>query len=58
VTITLRVDALWEFNKTITHMVVGAFAITYSIAVAFFIVALIDLRSAYAPSSPYAYPRG
>lgn len=50
--ITLRVDALWDSNKNITYMMLGGFAITYGAAVAFFIIAVIDLRSTCNPISP------
>lgn len=43
--ITLRVDALWDFNKRITYTMLGGFFVTYSAVVAFFIVAMIDLYS-------------
>ena len=47
--ITLRVDALWDSNKKITYLMLGGFSVTYSAAVAFFVLAIIDLRSAYDP---------
>lgn len=50
--ITLRVDALWDFNKRITYMMLGGFAVTYSATVAFLVVAIIDLRSAPNPILP------
>lgn len=44
--ITLRVDALWDYNKTITYTMLGGFAVTYTLVVAFFIVAMVDLYDA------------
>jgi len=49
--ITLRVDALWDFNKKITYMMLGGFVFTYGVAVAFIIVAVVDMRGAYNPIS-------
>ncbi|KAF9646254.1 hypothetical protein BDM02DRAFT_3118914 [Thelephora ganbajun] len=46
VMITLRVDALWNYNKKITYTMLGGFVVTYSVAVAFFIVTIVDLRKA------------
>ena len=50
--ITLRVDALWDSNKKITYMMLGGFSVTYSAAVAFFVLAIIELRSAYSRILP------
>lgn len=50
--ITLRVDALWDYNKTITYMMLGGFVVTYSSVVAFFVLAMIDLYSGYKPILP------
>jgi len=45
--ITLRVDAMWDYNKTITYTMLGGFAVTYTLVLAFFIVGMIDLYSAH-----------
>ena len=50
--ITLRVDALWDYNKTITYTMLGGFAVTYTLVVAFFIVAMVDLYGAYNLAAP------
>ena len=50
--ITLRVDALWDSNKKITYTMLGGFAVTYSATVIFLILAVLDLRGAYNPTSP------
>jgi len=50
--ITLRVDALWDSNKSITYTMLGGFAFTYGVAVAFFIIAIIDMRGAHGPIFP------
>lgn len=45
--ITLRVEALWDNNRTITYTMLAGFAVTYSLVLAFFIVAMVDLYRAY-----------
>lgn len=47
VMITLRVDALWDYNKRITYMMLGGFAVTYSVTVVLLVLAIIDFRSVY-----------
>lgn len=46
VMITLQVDAMWDFNKTITRAMLAGFAATYTAVLAFFIIAMVDLYSA------------
>ena len=46
VMITLRVDGLWDHNRTITYSMLGGFVVTYGAVAAFFTVTTVDLHSA------------